>query len=59
MDELMQGITGQEDLQTAEADTLIDTMFYLLCKLETSECQYFGSRFLEEVTYINSFIHED
>ena len=27
--------------------------------METGEDSYFGAKFLEEVTYINNFIHED
>ena len=59
MNELMSGITGESEQSTAEADVLIQTIFYLLCKLETQEDPYFGSRFIEEVTYINNFMHED
>lgn len=59
MTEFMNGVTGESAEQTAEADNLIETIFYLLCKLESYECHFFGSRFIEEVCYINNFIHED
>ena len=58
MKELMLGVTGETET-TAEADNLLETIFYLLCKLEHGNETCFGSRFLEEVTYIASFIHED
>ena len=55
----MRGVTGEAENSTAEADKLIETIFYLICKLENSDDVFFGSRFLEEVTYIDTFIHED
>lgn len=59
MTEFMAGVSGGTEEETAEADNVIEMVFYILCKLETPECTFLGARFLEEVVYVNSFIHED
>ena len=42
-----------------EADNLIVVIFYLLVSLHSNEAQFLGARFIEECSYIDSFMHED
>lgn len=42
-----------------EADQVIEVIFYLICKLQSSEAKFLGARFIEECTYIDSFMHEE
>ena len=60
MNEVMAAVN---DSQTSggphEADNLIEIIFYLLVQLQSSEAKFLGARFVEECTYIDSFIHED
>jgi hypothetical protein len=34
-------------------------VFYILVVLRSEECAYMGARFIEECSYIDSFLHED
>lgn len=34
-------------------------IFYIVVALQTSETNFLGARFIEEVTYIDNFMHED
>lgn len=38
---------------------MIVVIFYVLVSLQTSEAKFLGARFIEEVTYIEQFMHED
>lgn len=45
--------------QVAEADVLIQVIFYIICTLKTTETKYLGARFIEECTYVDEFIDEE
>ena len=61
MNEVMAAFSGTSTDGGAahEADNLIVVIFYLLTNLQSSEAQFLGARFIEEVTYIDNFMHED
>ena len=58
--EVMAAISGSSNSGAPhEADNLIMVIFYLMVTLQTSEAKFMGARFIEECTYIDSFMHED
>lgn len=57
MDELM-GVMGDVG-EIQDADIIFNMVFYLLVVLRSEECAYMGARFIEECSYIDSFLHED
>ena len=60
MNEVMAAVNdAQSQGGPHEADNLIEIIFYLLVQLQSSEAKFLGARFVEECTYIDSFIHED
>ena len=42
-----------------EADFPVVFIFYIIVSLKTSEVNFMGARFIEECTYIESFIPEE
>lgn len=59
MGDVMAAISGAQNSGPHEADNLIVTIFYILVTLQSSEAKFLGSRFIDECTYIDSFMHED
>lgn len=59
MQEVMGAISGSQNSGPHEADNLIVTVFFLMVTLQSSEAKFLGSRFIDECTYIDSFMHED
>ena len=60
MNEVMAAVNdAQSQGGPHEADNLIEIIFYLLVQLQSNEAKFLGARFVEECTYIDSFIHED
>ena len=59
MQEIMSAVNGSQTTGPHEADHLINVIFYLLVSLQSNEAKFFGARFIEEVTYIDSFMHEE
>ncbi len=57
MDEIM-GLLGEAG-EVCDADILFNVIFYILVTLKTDDCSYLGARFIEECSYIDSFMHED
>lgn len=57
MDEIMclMGEVGE----ISDADILFNMVFYIIIILKTDESPYLGARFIEECSYIDSFMHED
>lgn len=59
VNEFMTYLNGAEGQGPYEADFLVVVIFYIIVSLQTSEVNFMGARFIEECTYIESFIHED
>ena len=61
MNDFMAAINGNGNVNSGphEADNLIVVIFYIVVALQTSETNFLGARFIEEVTYIDNFMHED
>lgn len=59
VNEVMAALNGAAGQGPYEADFLVVVIFYILVSLQTSEVNFLGARFIEECTYIESFIHED
>mmetsp|Transcript_10835 Transcript_10835/g.13655 ORF Transcript_10835/g.13655 Transcript_10835/m.13655 type:complete len:140 (+) Transcript_10835:2134-2553(+) len=59
VNELMSSLQGAVGSGPYEADFLVVVIFYVIVSLQTSEVNFLGARFIEECTYIESFIHED
>lgn len=57
MDELM-GV-DPDSKECAEADKLIELIFFVLCSLRSSENPHLGARFVEECFYVDQFMHEE
>lgn len=52
------GLLGEAG-EVCDADILFNVIFYILVTLKTDDCSYLGARFIEECSYIDSFMHED
>lgn len=59
MNEVMSAFNDSQASGPHEADNLIVVIFYLLVSLQSNEAQFLGARFIEECSYIDSFMHED
>ena len=57
MDEIM-ALLGEAG-EVCDADILFNVILYILVSLKTDDCSYLGARFIEECSYIDSFMHED
>lgn len=57
MDEIL-GVMGETG-EIQDADIVFNMIFYVLVVLKSEECSYLGARFVEECSYIDSFMHED
>jgi len=58
IDELM-GADSECGGECLEADKLNPLIFYIICSLKSNESPGLGARFIEECTYIDSFLHEE
>ena len=57
MDEIL-GVMGETG-EIQDADIVFNMIFYVLVVLKSEQCSYLGARFVEECSYIDSFMHED
>ena len=57
MDDIMGLIRTHGEI--GDADDLLKIVFYVITILRGEDCAVLGARFIEEMAYIDSFLHED